>query len=150
MPRYTSCPVLHNIFFHTAHSWLLPYSLKGLGCCLLLGLQRPLAPSVLNPTLPASDLLFPEKTQLLTFPLHSDESKRFFLVTLKANIVTFIGEWLIPNPNLNCVTMHNQPNSHCVGPNFSIFSLVTNNWGGRLIKADIRARLRWCLSGQSK
>lgn len=29
--------------------------------------------------------------------------------------------------------MHNQPNSHCVGPNFSIFSLVTNNWGGRLI-----------------
>lgn len=83
--------------------------------------------------LPASDLLFPEKTRLLAFPLHSDESQCSFLVTLKADMVPFIGEWLIPNPNLNCVVMHNQPDSHYVGPNFSLFSLVTNNPGGRLI-----------------
>lgn len=105
------------------HTTLLAFTL--LGCCLLLGLQRRLAPSVLNPTLPASDLLFPEKTQLLAFPLHSDESQCSFLVTLKADMVPFTGEWLIPNPNLNCVAMHNQPDSHYVWPNFSLFSLVT-------------------------
>lgn len=148
MPWCASCPLLHNIFFHTPHSWLLLSKRPQ----LLSTVRSPKTPSLFSPkpTLPASDLLFPEKTQLLAFPLHSDESQCSFLVTLKADIVTFVGEWLIPNPNLNCVTMHNQPNSHYVGPNFSLFSLVTNNWGRRLIKAGIRARFRWCQLGQSK
>lgn len=52
----------------TLHTLGLPYSLRGLCCCLLLGLQMSLDPSVLIPTLPASDLPSPERVQVLAVP----------------------------------------------------------------------------------
>lgn len=48
----------------TLHTLGLPYSLRG----LLLGLQMSLDPSVLIPTLPASDLPSPERRQVLAVP----------------------------------------------------------------------------------
>lgn len=141
--------VLHNTP-HTPHSGLLPYSPRGSGCCLLLGLQTSLDPSVPYPTVPASELLFPEKAQLLAFPLHSDESQCSLLVTMKADSVTVIGGQLIPNPNLNCVSMNNQTNTRYLGLNFSRLSLITNNCGATLVKAGIRAGLGWCQSGQGR
>lgn len=96
---------------------------QSLCCCLLSGLQTPLplAPSVLDPN--------PEKRQLPTSPLNAAESQDSFLLTLKADRLTFTGHHLIPNPYLNHVTMHNQPNIHYLGPDFSRFSLVNKQLG---------------------
>lgn len=65
---------LHNIV-HTPPSWFLPFSPRGLSCCLLLGLQTPPDPSALNPTLPASDLLFPGRYSSWLFLLGHSESR---------------------------------------------------------------------------
>lgn len=136
------------------HSRLLAYPTpRGLCRCLLPELQTPLDPSVLIPTLPASDLLSPEKMQLWAFPQHSDESQYSFVVTLKAGIVTFTGHHLIPSPYLNRVTMHNQPNIHYLGPDFSPVNKQLGRSKGAKTGGDedwAGKRQRLCQSGQGK